>query len=138
MRYELHLTKKIATSLKEPKIKASDLYREDFYRKGIDFWKDFYFSIQRINKITFQKEALKMINAKTLKNQLALIGLKAVGEDELLSIIEANKDQIPYRQQVLRMKELVKSLANEPELTGTNEAIKELDSKVLRQAKYYR
>lgn len=137
LRYELQLKKRIATSLKLPEVRAKQLYEENFFRKGIDFWKDIYFSIQRINEINFHKEALIMINAKTLKNQLALIGLKAIGEKELLKIIESNKDQIKHRQQVSRMKELVKSLSQEPELTKQNESIKELDTKILETAEYY-
>ena len=138
LRYELQLKKRVTGSLKLPQLKAKDLYDEKFYIKGIEFWKNFYFLIQKVNKINFKYEALSMVNAKTLKTQLALIGLKVIGEDHLLGMIETNKDQLEYRQQAKRMKELVISLSKEPNLTEPNEAIIELDSKVKRAANYYR
>lgn len=138
LRYELQLKKRVTSSLKLSELKAKDLYEEKFYMKGIEFWKDFYFLIQRVNKINFKYEALSMVNAKTLKTQLALIGLKVIGEDHLLEMIETNKNQLDYRQQAKRMKELVKSLSNEPDLTAPNEAINELDSKVKRAVNYFR
>jgi len=138
LRYELQLKKKIPGSLKLPEVKAKQLYDENFYIKGIDFWKNFYFLIQRVNKLKFNQESLTMVNARTLLYQLAAMQVKTIGEGELLSMIEANKNQIKHRNQVSRMRELVKSLSNEPELTEPNEAIKELDSKVKRVSRYYR
>jgi hypothetical protein len=138
LRYELQLKKKIPGSLKLPEVKAKHLYQENFYIKGINFWKDFYFLIQRINRLKFNQESLTMVNARTLLYQLAAMQVKAIGEDQLLSMIEANKNQVKHRNQVSRMRELVKSLSNEPEITEPNEAIKELDSKVKRASKYYR
>ncbi len=138
LRYELHLTRNITDSFRIPELKANNLYDESIYIKGIDFWKDFYFSIQRVNRLIFNKEAIIMINAKTLKNQLAVIGLKIVGEDHILEMIEASKKQIKHRNQISRMKDVVKDLSNEKELTEPNEAIKELDEKVKRVAKYFR
>ena len=79
-----------------------------------------------------------MINARSLLYQLAAMQVKAIGEDQLLSMLESNKNQLKHRTQFVRMRELVKSLSNEPEITEPNEAIKELDSKVLRSSKYYR
>jgi len=138
LRYELHLTRKINNSLKIPKLRAHNLYEESVYIKGINFWKDHYFSIQRVTRLKFNPEAIIMINAKALKNQLALIGLQKIGEEHLLEMIEASKSQIKHRNQISRMKDVVKELSKEPELTEPNESIKELDSKVLRTVKYYR
>ncbi len=138
LRYELQLKKKIPGSLKLAEVRAKHLYQENFYIKGINFWKDFYFLIQRVNRLKFTKESLTMVNARHLLYQLAAMQVKAIGEDQLLSMIEANKNQVKHRNQVSRMRELVKSLSNEPEITEPNEAIKELDSKVKRVARYYR
>jgi len=117
LRYELHLTKKIDNSLKILELRANSLIEESVYIKGIDFWKDHYFSIQRVNRLKFNPEAIIMINAKTLKDQLALIGLHKIGEDHLLEMIEASKSQVKNRNQITRMKDVVKDLLNEPELT---------------------
>ncbi|MDR3596493.1 phage/plasmid replication protein [Clostridium sp.] len=138
LRYELHLTRNIKNLLKIPELRTKHLFEESVYMKGIDFWKDSYFSIQRINRLKFNSEAIIMINARKLKNQLALIGLKSIGESELLEMIEANKGQIKHREQISRMKDIVKELSKEKEFTEPNESIKELDSKVSRVAKYYR
>ena len=138
LRYELQLKKRIPGSLKLPEVRAKHLYQENFYIKGINFWKDFYFLIQRVNRLKFTKESLTMVNARHLLYQLAAMQVKAIGEDQLLSMIEANKNQVKHRNQVSRMKELVKSLSNEPEITEPNEAINELDSKIKRASNYYR
>jgi hypothetical protein len=138
LRYELHLTKRIKHLLKVPELRTKHLFDESVYIKGIDIWKDFYFSIQRVNRLKFNNEEIIMINARKLKNQLALIGLKSIGENELLEMIEASKGQIKHREQISRLKDVVKKLSMEKELTEPNEAIKELDSKVLRVTKYYR
>jgi hypothetical protein len=138
LRYELHFTRNINSFFNIPELKAKHLFDESVYIKGIDFWKDFYFSIQRVNSLKFNPEAFMTTNARTLKNQLALIGLKSIGEDQLLEMIDANKRQIKHREQISRMKDVVKELSREQELTEPNESIKELDSKVLRIAKYYR
>lgn len=138
LRYEIHLTKRITESLKLPEVRAKNLYEEKFYIKGINFWKNFYFSIQRVNRLKFNQETLTMVNARKLLYQLAAMQVKAIGESELLSMIETNKNQIKYREQYQRMKKLVRDLSNKPELTEPNESIKELDSKVRRTAKFYR
>lgn len=138
LRYELHLNKRVKDFLKLPELKVKDLYNESVYMKGINFWKDFYFSIQRVNQLKFNNKEIKVINVKILRKELELIGLKSIGEERLLEMIEGSKTQIKHREQLSRLREFVKDLANEKELTESNESIKELDSKVLRVAKYYR
>jgi len=138
LRYELHLTKNINDSLKIPELRVHNLYEESVYIKTINFWKDYYFSIQRVNRLKFNPENIIMINAKSLKKQLALIGLKSIGEDHLLEMIEASKSQIRHRNQISRMKDVIKDLSKENELTEPNESIRELDSKVSSIAKYHR
>jgi len=142
LRYELQLRKRVSNSLKVAEVKASDLYQEAFYIKGIDFWKDIYFKIGRINKMTINNKAIKKLNVKTTQKLLSLIGLKLYGEEEfttlILSMIESDKNLISNRQEVYRIKESIRALANEPELTKPNESIKELDEKVLRASRYYR
>jgi hypothetical protein len=124
--------------LKIPELRVHNLYEESVYIKTINFWKDYYFSIQRVNRLKFNPENIIMINAKSLKKQLALIGLKSIGEDHLLEMIEASKSQIRHRNQISRMKDVIKDLSKENELTEPNESIRELDSKVSSIAKYHR
>lgn len=132
LRYEVHLTKRIANSLNLPEVKAKDLYEENFYRKAIIFWKELYFSIPRIRTLKFEIETLPLFNRKKLLSGLAAMQVKNIGEIVLLSMIEANKNNIKHREQYQRMKNLVRMLSNHPELTEPNEAIKDLDLKIIR------
>jgi hypothetical protein len=52
-------------------------------------------------------------------------------------MIEASKSQIRHRNQISRMKDVIKDLSKENELTEPNESIRELDSKVLKATKCY-
>lgn len=133
LRYEIHLTNKVADSMKLPEVKAKDLIEEDFYKKAIIFWKELFFSIQRINALKFEKGSLPLLNRKKLLSGLAAMQVKNIGENELLSLVEANKKNIKHREQYQRMKNLVRNLSNHPDLTEPNEAIKELDSEITKR-----
>ena len=132
LRYEVHLTKRVADSLNLPEVKAKDLYEKNFYREAIIFWKELYFSLPRIRTLKFEMETLPLLNRKKLLSGLAAMQVKNIGEIVLLSMIEASKNNIKHREQYQRMKNLVRGLSNHPDLTEPNEAIKELDMEIIR------
>lgn len=134
LRCESHLTKRLPETLKLPEVLAQYLVNVDFYRDQINLWKNLYLSIPRVRSLRLNTENLSLINRKELKNGLAAIGVKFIGESELLSFIEDSKNSIKHRQQITRMRNVVRELANHPELTVPNEAIKELDKKITEKA----
>ena len=119
MRIETHLTRKVAEAFKLQELRAKDLYNENIYMQSIDLWQKYYFSIQRIKKLRFNKEALEMVNAKMLEKQLALIGLKTIGEMEISQMIESSKGDID-KMQLSRLRKKLKEIAQQPELTEPN------------------
>lgn len=135
LRIESHLTNRINKMLNVKELKAEDIYKAGIYKKCAKIWNDMYFKIQRINSIKFNAGKIKMINPSTLKNQMALITLKAVGEAEFISMIEANKNSIDERN-FYRLKKFIKELSNEPNFTEPNECIKELDKLVSMEYEY--
>lgn len=137
LRYELRFLKRVSESLKVSEIKAEDLYKESSYIKTIDLWKQYYFSIPKINSIKLTNEALTMVNVKDFEKQLALIGLKTIGEQEIFQLLENSKSEID-KMTFSRLKKKVTELLKQPELTEPNEAIKELDSKVNQTVRNYR
>ena len=137
LRYEIQFTKKIPHGFKVQEIKASDLFSESLYIKAIDSWKNFYYGIQKIKRLKFNPEGLNMLEVKTLEKQLTLIGLKTIGEGEVLQMLEDCRGKIS-RMKLSRLKRKIKDLVEQPELTEKNESINELDSKIYRAAKYYR
>lgn len=131
LRYEIHLTKGIKKQFGLKELKASKLYQENLYIRLLDKWKNEYFSIERINKPRFTSEVFEMIEVKFLINELALVGLKQIGEDTIMELIEDSykSGKIEYMQ-AHRLKDKIKQLRNLPELTEPSETIQELDSKV--------
>ncbi|MCH8941604.1 MAG: hypothetical protein IIA48_04080 [Bacteroidetes bacterium] len=137
LRYEMQFTKKIPYSFKIQELKAENLFNENFYINAINKWHSYYNAIHKNKRLKFNSEVIKMLNVKTLRKHLELIGLKSIGEDEFLQMLENSRDKFS-RLQLSRLKRNIKELSHQPELTEDNESIKELDSKVLRMAKYYR
>jgi len=134
LRFETHLTGKVAKSMKLTSLTANNLFEIEFYRNAVNLWQNLYFSIPRVRLLRLKREALPIINRRKLSNQLSVIGVKYIGENELLSLIEDSKNGIKNKQQISRMRKLVRELANNPELTEPNEAIKELDKKIAEKA----
>lgn len=137
LRYEIHLQKRLQTIFNQ-EVLAKDLYNEKFYIKAVDIWKDKYFSIKKNRVLTFNQKAIPMLDTKTIFNELALIGMnKLGGKDELLRMFELERPKFS-KMQFKRIKDKINSISELPELTEINDSIKELDSKIIQRAKYYR
>lgn len=136
LRYEIHLQKRVSNTFKQ-EVFVKDLYDENFYIKAVDIWKDKYFSIKKNRVLAFNKEVLEMLNKKTMFNELALLGLHQMGKEQLLQMLEFERHNFS-KMQFKRIKDEINSISKLPKLTKLDNSIKELDSKVLRKAKYYR
>jgi len=134
LRYEARIIKKVAMHMKLPEIKAKNLSEENFYRQGVNLWKDLYFSIHRDYPLKFDRESLPFLNSRKLLKAFAALIVKDVGVDKLLKLLDASKNSIKHREQYQRMKKLILELSNHPALTEPNEAIIELDKKIVEKA----
>ena len=138
LRIESHLNKRIGQTLKEPEIKVSFLFDERFYIKVIDLFKKQYDSINKIKILKLNPEVLKMAGVKEFLNMLALLSIKNLGgEKEMLKMLEMEKNNLE-KMQYTRLRNKIKQLANQPELTEPNESITELNRKVKQALANYR
>jgi len=131
LRYEFRFNNRITESLNRIEVRVKDLFNEKFYAGVIDYWKDYYFKIYRVNNSIFKASDLSIFNNKTLQRQLATIGLEKIGIEEMRAMIESNKSDFKHREQFQRVKRLVQDLSTNVLVTEPQEAIKELDAEII-------
>lgn len=135
LRYECRFTRRIAKQFNMQCIKARDLYDENFYIQTLDRWKELYFSINKLRKLKFNIMALT--DVRKFQSALMLLGIKSLGYDEALKMIELDRDKLS-RMQRKRLKDKIKRLSSSKELTELNTSITELDVKIRRAVANYR
>jgi hypothetical protein len=139
LRYEQRYLNRIAARLKEARITGGSLYNEQFYIKLKTNWRDRYKAITKINNFTLNFEA--MTNRKQF-NQMGTIALaeKVGGQLELLKQIEeAQKCKILTRKQAFDFKKAINdAFLLKGGLTAPNDAIQELDKKIVEAVRYFR
>jgi hypothetical protein len=139
LRYEQRYTGKIASRLGVAEVTGSLLYDEHFYIKLLNRWKDTYQAIQKINDLTFNFAAM------TTKQEFYKMGLMALieragGQLEMIALInDAQKRGDLTKKQAFDFRNLVKEVCKTKEgFAVPNEAIKELDKKVMEAIRFYR
>ena len=136
MRYELKYNKILARQLKKPTVILKMLAEDKFYMSLIKKWEKYYFEIKRYNKMK-EINLKDMENVKNLYKQLAIIGLKSIGENKVLKLIENSKDVLS-KMQLIRLKNRINNLSNDNTFTESPDLINELDKKVKQAIRYYR
>lgn len=139
LRYEQRYTQKIASRLGVAEVTGSLLYDEHFYMKLLNRWKDTYQAIQKINDLTFNFDAVKTMRNFDKIARIALIE-RMGGELELIAKInDAQKRGDLTKKQAFDFRKRVKEACKIKEgFAVPNEAIKELDKKVLEAIRFYR
>ncbi len=122
-----------------PVLTAQHLYDEKVYMKMIDVWYEHYQSINKIRLQGFTKDVMN--SAKLLERQLILKGLEAIGgEQEFSKIIDRAKAEGKFnnRGQAKRLKDKIRAVSNDKDLTEESELITELNEKVKQAKQFYR
>ena len=139
LRYERRFEHRLTHYLNEPDITASTLYNERFYIKVVDFWHNSYKSIEKINNISINPEAMRG------KRQLYNAGLLALvekfgGEAALLEMLKEKqrKGEVTDKQAFDIRKAIREACTSGESLTVKSEEIEELDKKIKEAAAYYR
>jgi hypothetical protein len=136
LRYEVKLNKRVAEQLGKKEVLAGSLYDEDFYIKLLDRWEAEYFLINKINRPrAVSVELLKSV--KQFDRLLAIVGLRTLGEQEVLATIEQWKDSLS-KLQCSRLRSHIIDLTKAKNLTEPDEGILELDSKIKQAVQCYR
>ena len=139
LRYEQRYTNRIAPQLKTPEITGALLYDEAFYIKLLNGWRDAYGSIQKINDVSINFEAMKTKQDLYKMGVLSLME-RTGGQMEMFNqITEAQKRGELTSKQAYDLRQAVNDACRVKEnLSVPNDAIKELDKKVNEAVKYYR
>lgn len=139
LRYEQRYTQRLPTQFKVEDVTGALLYDEAFYIDVVQRWRDTYKAISKINDITLNFQAM------TSKQQLYKMGVLSMvervgGEVEMINqIAEAQKRGDLTAKQAFDLRKAVKEACKVKEgLTVPNEAIAELDKKILEATRYYR
>ena len=134
LRYEMRIKKRMSNYFNMNEIKMEDLYSFEFYSKALSAWQSTYFDIEKVKKVKPNNKYLT--NAKNLEIYLAAEGLKALGYNEVQSIIMLHKIETSKSNHHRLMKKL-KSIAETPFCTETKDVIQELDKKIKYCAESY-
>jgi hypothetical protein len=136
LRYEVKLNKRVADQLGKREVLAGSLYEEDFYIKLLGRWEAEYFLINKINRPRLVSVEL-MKSVQQFNRYLAVVGLRALGEQEVLAMLEQCKESLSKLQRS-RLRDRIRELTNAKNLTEADESILELDSKIKQAAQFYR
>lgn len=139
LRYELRYMKNPARELKCHAITASMLYDEAFYVGLLDRWRDTYRSIQKINDVTLNFQAMKTKQDLYKMGVLSLVDSYGGQVEVIAQINEAQRQGQLTKKQAYDLRQAVNNACKVREgLTVPNEAIAELNKKVSEAVMYYR
>ena len=139
LRYEQRYTKRIAKQFGLLEVTGSTLFDEAFYIDLLNRWRQNYKNIEKVNDVTFNFERMKTRQQLYRMGVLSLIE-QAGGQVEMLSqIAEAQKRGELTKKQAFDLRATIKDVCQlRNGLTAPNEAIKELDKKVMEAVRFYR
>lgn len=135
LRIELVIQRRLALFFHRKEVRASDLYEPAFYVKAIEAWKRHWQNIRKSRQIDFNPEAIS--DVRSFEQQLAAIGLKAIGHEQIQQAIESRKPDIS-RVALTRIRMKARELAECPDFTEQDDLIAELDAKVKQASMYFR
>lgn len=138
LRYEIRYRRRLNKQFKEPEIKAGTLYEESFYIKLVKRYVSDYQSIHKHSEFIFDTD--KMSTPKDVKDQLALIGLMAIGKNRFPELVEEwrEKDILRKPEYYSRVKRDMRELAKKYQAKDSTPLIEELDSKISALKRCYR
>jgi hypothetical protein len=139
LRYEQRYQKNLAKSFNVERVTAAMLFDEVFYINVINLWKENYFNIKKINDVTLNFEAMKGKTDLYNMGILALVEMQGGELNFISQIQEAYKSGQLSKKQAFDMKQAVTAACKRKDgITAQNEAIMELDKKIVEAVKYYR
>mgnify|MGYP003509256349 FL=1 len=139
LRYEQRYERRIAKHLGVAEVRASMLYDEAFYIDLLNRWRDAYTSIQKINDVQLNFEIMR--NKKDLNRMGVLALVENVGGLNAMmnQIAEAQQEGKLNKKQAYDLRQAVKdACALKDGLVVENEAIAELNKKVVEAVRFYR
>lgn len=138
LRYEISYKRRLSKQLKEPEIKASKLYDEQFYIKLINKYVSDFKSIHKNAQICLDIDNMK--TPKDFWDQMALLMIDNIGQNGAVDLVEElrAKQVFDKPEYYSRLKKEIRDKSKEFSISDSTPIIKELDSKVSALKKYYR
>ena len=139
LRYEQRYTNRIASQFKVSEVTGAMLYDEAFYVGLLTRWKEAYRSIEKINDISLNFQAMRTKQQLYKMGVLSLVE-QAGGQLHMIGQVnEAQKRGELSKKQAYDLRQAINEACKIRDgLTAPNEAIQELDKKVSEAVKYYR
>lgn len=139
LRYEQRYKGRLSKSFNAERVTAVMLFDEAFYINVINLWKENYFNIKKINDVSLNFEAMKGKTDLYNMGILALVEMQGGELNFISQIQEAYKSGKLSKKQAFDMRRAVMSACKiRGGITTQNEAIMELDKKIVEAVKYYR
>lgn len=138
LRYEQRHKERLNNTFKVKRVTGAMLFDEAFYMQIIDKWHEAYSRIEKINDVNIN------FNTMTGKKDLYMLGVASLieqqgGELHLLEQIkEAQQMKNLSKKQASDLRQAIKEASKSSIGMIENEAIQELDKKVIEAVKFYR
>lgn len=139
LRYEQRYKRRLAKHLNVSELRAAMLYDEAFYIELLNKWRDDYLSIQKINDIQLNFEAMR--NKKDLNKMGVLSLIERIGglNSFMSQIAEAQQQGKLSKKQAYDLRQAAKDACSIKDgLVVENEAIAELNKKIVEAVRFYR
>lgn len=137
MRMELRLKKRLAATLKRDSITGALLYDEAFYCEMVNFWGNYYKSIQKINDVQMNFKTMKTVTNFRRNSLLDWIERNGGQTAAINQVKNAQKRNELTAKQAYDLKKEIEAIYNiQNGFTCQSEAIIELDRKVEEVMKY--
>ncbi len=139
LRYEQRYTSRIGQQLKVGEVTGAMLYDEAFYVDILNRWKKAYEAIKKINDVSLNFQAMRGKQQLYKMGVLSLVE-RAGGQNQMIEqIVEAQRRGELTKKQAFDLRQAVNDACKTRDgLTVPNEAIQELDKKVIEAVKFYR
>ncbi len=137
LRYEIRYEGRLSYYTGFPKVEASTLTTQEFYRLMVEKWQDFYFSVSKINQI----KTNIMEEIKTVKDAREVFFARLLNQSDPKQIgefVDELKECHVFtdKKYYTRLKRDIQKISNKASVTETDELIKELDDDI-RNVGYY-
>jgi hypothetical protein len=127
LRYEFRLKSGLAKTVGYRVVTVANLIDERFYKLMRQLWYDAYKSI---DKLSYTSAAANIKNVPDLKNYWMLDGIEKSGVPAAYDLINGLSSQVSM-QTKYKMKRMLKALISNRAVNDVNDAVAELDSKML-------
>lgn len=137
LRYELRYNGKLPHQLGCPKVEASTLTEQVFYKMMVERYQSFYYSISKYNQVKMGA----MAEIKTVKDALDVFVARLISQssqEQISGFLDELKDAQVFadRKNYTRLKSKLQEISTKAGITETDALVKELDDEIKNVGAY--